>query len=52
MRLITPRIINEFDERQVHKYQLRAYLYQARGILGADPTGYSGEPTVLHKYLL
>ena len=28
-------------ERQVHKYQLRAYIYQARGVLGADPTGYS-----------
>jgi hypothetical protein len=28
-------------EKQVHKYQLRAYLYQARGLLGADPSGYS-----------
>ena len=28
-------------EKQVHKYQLRAYLYQARGVLGADPSGYS-----------
>lgn len=38
---ISPRIMTEYPKSNVRRYQLRTYLYQARGILGADPTGYS-----------
>ncbi|XP_063694280.1 myoferlin-like isoform X6 [Bolinopsis microptera] len=38
---IAPRIMTEYPANNVKKYQLRAYLYQARGLLGADATGYS-----------
>ena len=38
---IAPRIMTEFSASNVRRYQLRAYIYQARGLLGADATGYS-----------
>lgn len=38
---IAPRVMTEYRSQDVRKYQLRAYIYQARGLLGADPTGYS-----------
>lgn len=38
---IAPRMMIEYPTANVRKYQLRAYLYQARGLLGADATGYS-----------
>jgi dysferlin len=38
---MAPRVMTEYPANNVKKYQLRAYLYQARGLLGADPTGYS-----------
>ena len=33
--------MTEYPANNVKKYQLRAYIYQARGLLGADATGYS-----------
>jgi hypothetical protein len=30
-----------------YKYQLRAYIYQARDLLAGDKTGLSGEPAVI-----
>ena len=38
---MAPRIMSEYPTSSVKRYQLRAYIYQARGILGADPSGYS-----------
>ena len=38
---MAPRIMTEYPANNVRRYQLRAYIYQARGLLGADATGYS-----------
>ena len=38
---MAPRILLEYPSTASRRYQLRAYLYQARGVLGADPSGYS-----------
>ena len=37
----SPRMFLQFKEH--HKYQLRAYIYQARHLLAGDKTGFSGE---------
>ena len=38
---MAPRIMSEYPTSSVKRYQLRAYIYQARGILGADSSGCS-----------
>ena len=38
-----PRIYLIFPEEASHKYQLRAYIYQARDMHGSDESGLSGE---------
>ena len=37
-----PRVYLIFPEEACHKYQLRAYIYQARDLHGSDDTGLSG----------